>query len=109
MRSVKHRSKKSKKTYLDITYYNYIENIINTTNIDETRLEIYDLIIEDLMIQNRGELVAEFKYRFTDGEDPNEIILSLLERDDTLDGLIWCLKKRLEEFIEEDLYKRFLL
>jgi hypothetical protein len=44
----------------------------------------------------------------TDGENPNQIILDIIHRhSDTVDGMIWFLKRRVEEYLEEDFYKKF--
>ena len=44
----------------------------------------------------------------TDGENPNEIILDIIHRhSDTVDGMIWFLKRRIEEYLEDDFYKKF--
>ncbi len=48
------------------------------------------------------------KYRLTDGEDPNKVILDIIEREvDEINGLIWILKRRIEDYIEDDYIKRF--
>jgi hypothetical protein len=76
----------------------------------EFRWETYNLIIMQLVKQGKINYFKEMKYRLTDGEDPNEIILDILDRElDDMDGLIWFLKRRVEEYIEEDFFKKFLL
>jgi hypothetical protein len=76
----------------------------------EFRWETYNLIIMQLVKQGKINYFKEMKYRLTDGEDPNEIILDILEREvDDMDGLIWFLKRRVEEYIEEDFFNKFLL
>ena len=51
----------------------------------------------------------EIKYRLTDGEDANQVILDIIERDmDNMNGLIWFLKRRVEEYIQADNLRRFL-
>ena len=53
-------------------------------------------------------MAYEIKYRITDGEDPNIILLEIINREsETEDGLIWFLKRRVEEYIDEDFFNRF--
>jgi hypothetical protein len=60
--------------------------------------------------QNKYEYVNEIKYRITDGEDPNIVILDIIERDsDNIDSVTWFFKRRIEEYIEDDYFKRFLI
>jgi hypothetical protein len=52
----------------------------------------------------------EVKYRLTDGENPNQVILDIINRDlDSVNGLVWLLKRRIEEYIEEDFIRRFYI
>jgi hypothetical protein len=82
-------------------------------NLDEElefRWETYNLIIMQLVKQGKINYLKEMKYRLTDGEDPNKIILDILEKEaDDIDGLIWFLKRRVEEYVEEDFFKNFLV
>jgi len=99
------------KTILDIAYKNHINIILESLDEEaKARWEIYDLIIIELMSLGNFDYFEELKYRLTDGEDPNEIILSFIDRDsENVSSLIWSLKDRIEEFIEEDMFKRFFL
>jgi hypothetical protein len=99
-----------KKTLLDKEYTKLINDVM--TNIDEekeARWETYDLIIRELFETDNGKYFEEIKYRLTDGEDPNYVILDVISRYDEseLNYLVWSLKPRLDEYIEEDFYKRF--
>jgi hypothetical protein len=99
------------KTILDIAYKNHVNIILES--IDEegkARWEIYDLIISELMKQGNFDYFEELKYRLTDGEDPNEIILSFIIRDsEYVNDLVWSLKDRIEQYIEDDMFKRFFI
>lgn len=99
----------TKKTRLDKLYYEHVNSLLNNLNEeDEIRWETYGLIIENLVSQGNHNILKEVKYRMTDGENPNEIILDLIHRhSDTADGMIWFLKRRVEEYLEEDFYKKF--
>ncbi len=98
-----------KKTILDKAYIRYINNLKETLKDSEAeRWEIYQVILQILMDNGKPEYFNELKYRISDGENPNKIILDFIKREaDTVDGFIWGFKKKLEEFIEEDYFKRF--
>ena len=84
--------------------------MLDTLNEDEEmRWDTYNLIVENLIKQGRKNILQEIKYRITDGEDATSVVLDIANREsDNLDGMVWFLKKRLEEYLEEDFFKRFL-
>ena len=95
-----------KRTTLDKAYYNHINNIIGT--LDEERWETYNIIIQELINDGKGKYFQEIKYRFTDGENPNQVMLDIINREvDEVNGLIWFLKRRIEEYLEDDNLKKF--
>jgi len=99
----------TKKSRLDKVYYEHINNLLSGLNEEEEiKWETYGLVIENLLNQGHKNVLKEVKYRMTDGENPNEIILDLIQRhSDTVDGMVWFLKRRIEEYLEEDFYKKF--
>jgi len=103
------RTSKSKKTILDKEYNHHIYNVISNLNEEEeARWETYNLIITELGNSNSKDYFDEVKYRLTDGENPNQVILDIINRDlDNVNGLVWLLKRRIEEYIEEDFIRRF--
>lgn len=104
------KTTKGKPSTLDKAYNRHIHCVLE--NLDEeleSRWETYNLIIMQIVKQGKIECFKEIKYRLTDGEDPNKVILDILEREaDDMDGLIWFLKRRVEEYVEDDFFKRFL-
>lgn len=98
-----------KRTILDKAYIRYINNLKQTLDEEETeRWEIYQAIFQILIDEGKPQYLNELKYRISDGENPNEIILDIIKREgDNIDGLIWSFKSKLEEFIEEDYFKKF--
>lgn len=98
-----------KKTALDKAYYNHINTIIETLDEgEEERWETYSIIIQELVNQGKGDYLNEIKYRLTDGENPNTIILDIIEREvDEVTAIIWFLKRRVEEYLEDDNIRRF--
>ena len=97
------------KTRLDKLYYEHVNCLLNNLDEEEEiKWDTYSLIIENLVNQGYKNILKEVKYRMTDGENPNQIILDIIHRySDTVDGMIWFLKRRVEEYLEEDFYKKF--
>jgi hypothetical protein len=76
----------------------------------QARWETYNLIVEVLTESTNIDYIKEIKYRLTDGEDPNKVMLDIIEREnDNIDGLAWFLKRRIEEYIDEDFFNRFFI
>ena len=97
-----------KYTPLDKAYSRLIHDIIRKLDDSlEERWETYGLIMDELLEIGRGDVFEEIKYKLTDDEDPNEVFL------ETLDGLadrasiLWFLRRRIDDYIEEDFYSRF--
>ena len=105
----KSNNKKSN-SLLDKEYKRLINKIIqNSTEIEEVRWGTYNLIIKELISLHDCEYFEEIKYRLTDGENPNEVLIDVIARynPDDLSYLITFLMKRVEEYWEEDFLKRF--
>lgn len=98
-----------KNSTLDKAYYRHINNLIETLDEEkEGRWETYNMIIQELINEGKSYYFNEIKYRLTDGEDPNMVMLDIIERDgETVNGFIWFLKRRIEEYLEDDYLRRF--
>ena len=97
---------KIKTPVLDKIYSRYINNIShNLSEEDEARWELYSIIIQELYNTNNDIFINEIKYRITDGETPNKVFLSVLQKMNSEN--LWFVKKRLEEFDDEDFFKMF--
>lgn len=100
-----------KRTALDKAYYKHINTVLE--NLDEEnqiRWETYNIVIQELINQGKTNYFQEIKYRLTDGEDPNDVMLDIIEREsDEIDGLIFFFKRRIEEYREDDYLKRFYI
>jgi hypothetical protein len=96
------------KTRLDKLYYEHINYLLNDLDEEEEiKWETYGLIVESLLKQGHKNVLTELKYRMTDGENTNQIILDMVNRySDSVDGMVWFLKRRVEEYLEEDFYKK---
>jgi hypothetical protein len=94
---------------LDKAYYRHINNLIETLDEEkEGRWETCNMIIQELINEGKSYYFNEIKYRLTDGEDPNMVMLDIIERDgEAVNGLIWFLKRRIEEYLEDDYLRRF--
>lgn len=104
------KTKSGKNTNLDKAYFKLLNNVMSLNDEEkEERWENYNLIIKDLLNIDNGQYFEEIKYRLTDNEDPNEVILDIISRyaENELTHLIWTLRKRIEEYKEEDFFKRF--
>lgn len=101
-----------KNTILDKQYSELINQVIVKMD-DETeeRWETYNLIIKELFNIDDGEYFQEIKYRLTDGEDANKVLLDIISRyaSDELTFLAYFLSKRVEEYAEEDFLRRFYI
>lgn len=99
-----------KTSTLDKEYRKLINGVISNNNEEiETRWETYNLIIKELFSIDDGKYFQEIKYRLTDNEDPNEVLLDIMSRykDDELTYLCHMMKRRVEEYYEEDFFNRF--
>jgi len=92
-------------TMLDKTYRNFILNNFNTDFVD--RLEIYNIIINELIVLGEYDSVDEIKYRITDGENPNDVILDIINKIPGDNYLMWLVKPNIKTFLEEDLIKKY--
>lgn len=103
------KSSSNRRTNLDKAYNSHIINLFEELDEDKkARWETYNLIVEVLTESTQKDFMKEIKYRITDGEDPNIILLDIIQREgENAEGIIWFLKKRIEEYIDEDFFNRF--
>lgn len=93
---------------LDKEYSKYINKILRDLNDEEgSRWDIYNLFMNELIKVGLVTIFEEVKYRLTDGEDPNLVMLEVIEREGYVSELAWFLKNRIECYIEEDFFKQF--
>lgn len=101
-----------KNTFLDKAYTKLINHVIGTMDDEaEERWEIYNLAIKEFFTIDDGEYFQELKYRLTDGEDVNKVMLDIISRYSTneITSLLYYISKRIEEYADEDFFKRFYL
>jgi len=105
------KSTNSNRTSLDKAYNKHMISVMDSLDEDkQARWETYNLVVEVLTESTKMDYMKEIKYRLTDGEDPNKVMLDIIDREsDNIDGLVWFLKRRIEEYIDEDFFNRFLV
>lgn len=98
-----------KNSTLDKAYNKHINDLFSKLDEEkQERWETYNIIIQELIKEGKLESYCEIKYRLTDGEDPNDVILDIIDRNvDEVNGLVWFFKRRLEEYQEDDYLRRF--
>ena len=72
------------------------------------RWEVYNVIINELKELGEYKLFEEIQYRFTDGENPNIVMVDIVNRLSDDSYLIWLMKPSLLSFIEEDFKKELI-
>lgn len=91
---------------LDRDYNKFIENLYDIHSEDlMNRLEIYNAVINELTTLDEQQTINELKYRITDGENPNSVILDIINRYSVESHFMWLMSKNIEQFIYEDLIK----
>lgn len=93
---------------LDKEYNQFIKKTM--MNLDEEtkqRWETYSVIMDELININRIDCFEEVKYRLTDGEDPNKVMIDIINKNQNASTLLWFMRKRILEYIDEDFYNRF--
>jgi len=95
-------------TKLDKEYNSYINNVVKLLDEDKiARWDFYNLFMNELINLGLKTIFEEVKYRLTDGEDANKLILEIINREDQLSEISWFLKAKIELFIDEDFYNKF--
>lgn len=94
--------------FLDKIYNRFITHTLITDN-NETidRFITYDSIMNELIALGDISSFEEAKYRLTGGENPNQVMLDIIDRDNETKTVLWSLRTKIEEYIEDDKFKRF--
>lgn len=93
---------------LDKMYNKFINTSLSDTD-DETleRWYTYETIMKELISLGKINLFEETKYRLTGGEDPNDIILDIINSNNEIKTTLWSYSRKLNEYKNDDLLKRF--
>ena len=92
----------NKNNILNKDYENFLKQMNGDNRLCKERLDIYKYIFEVMKYDNKQNLMNEIKYRVTDNENFNEVILSILEKDGDLMSKLLFIKNRLTGFLIED-------
>jgi hypothetical protein len=93
---------------LDKLYLDFVKYSLDKFNEDSVaRWEVYNVIINELRGLDEYQLFQEIQYRFTDGENPNLVMIDITNRLSSDSYLLWLMKSNLLLFIDED-YKKEL-
>jgi len=94
---------------LDKEYNKFLELTLNDIQDEDIlyRWDTYNTIMSELVNLGKIELFNEIKYRLTDGEDPNLVMLDIIDRDDNASGILWLVRKRIETYIDDDFEEQF--
>lgn len=101
---VKNTDKLNSTNTLDREFKKFIHTDLSY---DKGRLEIYNYVMNQLINNDMIDYLNEMKYKITDGENPNKVILDIINKNKTTKAIFWNVKKKIEEYLDEDLYDKF--
>jgi hypothetical protein len=97
------KSNSGKFNILDKLYRDFVINsLVNFDDETITRWEVYNTIMFELVNTGKYESFQEIKYRVTDGENPNLVMLDIINKFCEDNDLIWLLKPQIKVFVIED-------
>lgn len=95
------------KNKLDSDYQTFMLNTINNCTDDHIeRWETYNDIIDEVVKLGYNSEFEEIKYRITDGENPNKVLLNVFTRIE-LSPILMFYSRHLEDYLESDKYSKF--
>jgi|TARA_R110000744_G_scaffold100551_1_gene193993 hypothetical protein len=95
------------KNKLNSDYKTFMLNTINNcTDEHVERWENYNDIIDEVVRLGYDAEFEEIKYRITDSENPNEVLLDVFERIE-LSPILMFHSRHLEDYLEIDKYSKF--
>ena len=81
---------------LDKLYLDFVKYSLDKFNEDSVaRWEVYSVIINELRELDEYQLFQEIQYRFTDGENPNLVMIDITNRLSSDSYLLWLMKSNL--------------
>lgn len=98
-----------KYTYLDKAYRDLIRKQINDNESWAKRWETYDMIIKEIISLENEEIFREIKYRVTDGENINDVLLGIMEDKMEPNLIILSLIHKVSDYSSIDWLKYFCL
>jgi len=95
--------------YLNTAYKRFLQREVNTL-IDESKIErweIYNMIADELVKFGYLTEFEELKYRLTELENPNDVILDILSYINEPPTIFMTLYHMIEQYADEDFYSKF--
>lgn len=94
--------------FLDKAYNKFIrESLSKGDDNNIERWEIYNAIMVELLNLQKMGYFEEAKYRLTGGENPNKVMLDIIDRDCETKSSLNGYKSKLNHFIDLDIIKKF--
>ena len=95
-------------SFLDKTYEIFIRNLFSNSDEDTyERWLTYDTIIKELILLDKLNYFDELKYRVTGGDNPIDVLMDIINKDNETRTYLWTHLQKLKEYKNEDLTKRF--
>ena len=93
---------------LDKNYSNYIMNHMSKINDKEQeKWESYCLIMDELLRIGAHLSFEEVKYRVTDGENQNKVMLDVINKHKHSSIILDNFKDTIQEYYDEELYSKY--
>ena len=93
---------------LNNLFNRFITKLVHSMSEEElSRTYTYDLIINEWDIEEKISYLEELKYRVTDGEDINQVLLDIIGNDELPTNIAKNQKSLLREYISQDKLKSF--
>jgi hypothetical protein len=94
--------------FLDKIYKRFIIDSLTEHDEDtKERFYTYDSIMSELILLGEISSFEEIKYRLTGGEEPNQVMVEVLNRDKYVRDYLWTYLSRIDGYIEDDIRDRF--
>jgi hypothetical protein len=95
------------KNHLNSAYMKFMrECVVKTKEEHISRWETFFDIITELEYIDKHDEVKEIKYRLTDGDNPCEVMIEVIDRIEAT-PLLRSFRMILEDYIEDDEFSRF--
>ena len=93
---------------LNKTFNNLITKMLHQMDDSElSRLTTYDIILNEWIEEEKMSYLDELKYRVTDGENINQVLLDIINNDELPSYICVNQKHTLKEYFSEDNFKLF--
>jgi hypothetical protein len=98
-----------KYSYLDKAYRDLITREVNNCESLAKRWETYEMVLNEIINLDNGDIFERFKYRVTGGENVNHVLLDIIYDELEPNHTIKSLTHKIEEYADIDWLKNFYL